>query len=380
MQEWLSAVFGVAVEPSDARPAEGLQLVLPRECVPTISALVSRRLGSDARATVIGPYLVAEVDGFRPRWSIALPAALDSAAVTPVLRGGVGEESAVVDAAPFPLAIAIRSPAPPPSSLQVEGCGSAIPDALSVLVYASTTSNTERLIGSIRAAVHGEVELLVSADCIDDEWQAALDGVCEGQGWKPVAPGTDLREIAKDIRNDTLLTVSDRIDLGGNALRAVLDMLKRDKSVGSASCALLAEKIVKKDVVLQPASGGLFPTGVSFVRGPSLSFGEPDVLQALPGLDYPVVANTLLFTAWRRTALTELPKVPGTGSSSSEDIRLGMDVMRAGYRNWCTTRVIARLRGAYVPRDQIDPVGPGYLQADRWEEIFGRVTILRELF
>jgi hypothetical protein len=177
------------------------------------------------------------------------------------------------------------------------------------------------------------------------------------------------------------LTICDRVDVGdGGALRSIIDLLNRDGKVASAACALLAEKIVKRDVVLQPASGGLFPTGVSFVSGPRLAFGEPDALQALPDLAYPVVANTLLFTAWRRSALAELSPVTSTSPSNVEDIRIGLDLMRAGFSNWCTTKVTARLSGPYVPRDQIDPVGAGYMRAVGWEEILSRVTVIRELF
>jgi len=72
--------------------------------------------------------------------------------------------------------------------------------------------------------------------------------------------------------------------------------------------------------------------------------------------------------------------VPGTGAAAAEDVRIGLDLMRAGYRNWCTTRCTAQLSGPYTPREGIDPVGPGYLQPQRWEEILGRVTVVRELF
>ncbi len=70
----------------------------------------------------------------------------------------------------------------------------------------------------------------------------------------------------------------------------------------------------------------------------------------------------------------------GPVPAAGEDIRLGLDLMQAGYRNWCTTQVSARLAGSYAPRDMIDPVGAAYLQPERWEDILGRVTVVRELF
>jgi hypothetical protein len=92
------------------------------------------------------------------------------------------------------------------------------------------------------------------------------------------------------------------------------------------------------------------------------------------------VANTRHLTAWRCRALADLPEANRAGSPVSEDIRIGLDLTRAGFRNWCTTQVTARLSGSYVARDMIDPVGPGYLPPDRWQDILSRVTVVRELF
>jgi hypothetical protein len=131
---------------------------------------------------------------------------------------------------------------------------------------------------------------------------------------------------------------------------------------------------------LQAATGGLFPASVSFATSPRLSFFEPEVLQALPNLTYAVVANTFLCTAWRTAALAELKPSSGPVPNGSQDISIGLDLMAAGYRNLCTTMVSANLDGSYARRDAIDPVGSLYLRPAQWEEILGRVTVLRELF
>jgi hypothetical protein len=250
-----------------------------------------------------------------------------------------------------------------------------------VSVVISGSGAIEQLILSFKSVVSEQVEWLVRLDSIETDRSDALNRLCGVGGWSAVAANADLRDIAKDARHDTLITVSDRIQLGdGRALAALLDLLQGDETIGSASCALAAEKIIKKQAVLQPASGGLFPTRVALASGPRLAFGEPNALEALPNLTYSVAANTMHFTAWRRSALTQLPPVRVTGMGGSEEIRLGLDLIRAGYRNLCTTSVSVRLSGPYVPRDAIDPVGPGYLQMDRWEDVLRRVTIVRELF
>ena len=402
-QEWLTSVFGLGVELSDA-PAEsagavrelasaalerGLQLVLPPKFVPTISALVSHRLHeADGEATSVS-YLVAEADTYRPRWLIALPADQDFGAAIPQLRPVLTPDTASPPpgaTAPIPLAIAVRSRAglTAPGSVGTPNktdLAPAKPEALTVLIYPSDETRVSGLIQAIRNAVAGDIEFIVSIADVGSDMRAALDRVCGGEGWREARADADLRAIARDARSEILLTVSDRVEFGdGRAMLALLSLLQHREKAASVSCALLAETIVKKEVVLQPASGGLFPTSVSFVSGPYLSFGEPDVLQALSDLTYPVVANTRHLTAWRCRALADLPEANRAGSPVSEDIRIGLDLTRAGFRNWCTTQVTARLSGSYVARDMIDPVGPGYLPPDRWQDILSRVTVVRELF
>jgi hypothetical protein len=402
-QEWLAAVFGLVVDLADARAEStsigtsseaesrtsesGLQLVLPRASVPTISALVSRRIHQVDREAKSVSYLVADADTYRPLWSIALPADLDFGSAIPLLRP-VSVDAALppLVATAIPLAIALRSRVPLPVSGSVGAFDevrltSAKPAALSVLISASDEARVFRLMQTIRGAVGDEVEFIVSVADADSEVRAALDRTCGGEGWKEVPAGADLREIGRDARGEILLTINDQIELGdGRTVLALVDLLQHREDAASVSCALLAETVVKKEVVLQPASGGLFPTGVSFVSGPHLSFGEPDALQAMSDLTYPVVANNLHLTVWRRRALAELSERRRSASTAAEDIRIGLDLTRAGYRNWCTTQITAHLSGSYVPRDVIDPVGAGYLPLDRWQDILSRVTVVRELF
>ena len=188
-----------------------------------------------------------------------------------------------------------------------------------------------------------------------------------------------MREVARQAKHDFLLTVSDKVRFHEpTTLNSLCSILEHDGAAASASCGILAEKVLKRQVVLQPAAGGLFPSAVSFLRAPHLSFTEPDVLEALPDLDYPVVANSLLLTLFRRTAVAKL-SLPSEPISSNSDIRLGLDLVAAGYRNWCTTRFMASLTGPYIPRDSIDPVGGCYAEPHRWEEVLGRVALVREL-
>jgi hypothetical protein len=259
-----------------------------------------------------------------------------------------------------------------------------VPDtgSLGVLLEATDAQRTEALLGALRAATGGyaRVDLRVRFLSADHEIRTALDRICGTAGWAE-ASTADLRKIAREMQSERLLTITDRVKLNGaEALGKLHELLELDPSAASASCVLLEESIIKRETVLQPASGGIFPAGVSFATSPRLRFNEPDVLQALAGLTYPVAANTLLFSLWRTRAVAELPSLTGPVPQITSDVRLGLDLIDAGFQNLCTTCVSARLSGPYRRRDCIDPDGSSHLQPDRWANILSRVTILRELF
>lgn len=354
VEDWLSSVFGLLA--SDANG--GLRLRLPTDAVPTISALVSRRLDVDGVHSVAGPYLVADPSTRQPRWSVALPSGQAAAPGIPLLeRPGRSGRCKTGSSKPVPVHLAIVfRPSPSAEMLPLEGeRESAKLPPLTVSVDSRDPERTQKLVSVLEDDT--EIDLV------------------------PREPNSDLRNIARTAKHDLILTLDDRIRLTDTgSVAALCRLIQADDSIASASCVLLGEAVFKKQSVLRPASGGLFPGRVSFASSPRLSFFEPDVLQPLAQLTYPVVANTFLFTIWRRSALAALPSREGPNSKSSADIRLGLDLMQAGYRNICTAEATAVLSGPYTRRDVIDPVGSAYLQPARWEDLLNRVTILRELF
>jgi hypothetical protein len=354
LESWLEALFGLSM--SNNSDEEGIELSLPGDYVPTVGALVSRNLDAGDHGHCVGPYLIAEEGSLRPRWSIVLPQQDTPWTDAPGLRGPMREGSATSGPAEMHLAIAFRARRAAAKSQQaIAGSVERIPQPISVLIDASDPRKTEQLSASLREVLGDAVELLVHA-------------------------GADVREISRSAKHALLLTVSDRVRLDDpRALPLLIAMLQDDRA-GSASCLLLGEKVMKRETVLQPGSGGLFPAGVSFASAPRLSFYEPDVADALPGQTYPVAANTLHLTLFRRQALAALPRPAAPVPPAAAEIRLGLDLMRAGYSNWCTTRATATITGDHARRDSIDPVGGDYARPGHWEEILGKVTLVRELF
>jgi hypothetical protein len=386
VQDWLDAMFGIVISQPKSRKRPGLELRLPPESVPTITALVSRRLAEGLEGDIVGPFLVAERESFRPRWSVTLPANSKPHPNLPLLTTGrrTRRRDGVANAVSLHLAIALRTPEGP---LDIEptagknGAPTGLPP-LSVLIDASDQAQTEALVLALRKAAGAqELQLLVRLSSPDCALSDLLDRLCIDIGWASVPRERDLREVARDARHETLLTISDRVNLrDGDILPSLCGLLREDSAFGSVSCVLLGETITKRGAVLQPATGGLFPAGVSFASSPRLTFCEPDVLQALSDLTYPVVANTLHLTAWRTNALADLLRPSGPVPPTAADIRLGLDLLASGYRNICTTKVRGIICAPYLRRDAIDPIGAAYVHPSRWEHVLNEVTVLRELF
>lgn len=385
------------VQKLEASPAEGLRLCLPGDCMPTVRALVSRRLMAESCDAT--SYLVAEAGSFRPRWSVSLPVDLSEAAVSvPRLERLGPPPNPVSEVCPMPihLAIAFRSmpdtraarmlmPVAPDAPAGAENQAREKLSAVSLLLDVSDEARTEAFLRGLAGLQKPEILIRAAArpSCppvISAKMRAVLDRLCADTGWHEIPAGTSLHEVARQARHDLLLVASDQVTLyDPSALPGLIQMLGAP-SVAAASCLLLNEVVVKKHALLQPATAGLFPSGVSFYSSPRLWFSEPDVLEALPDMTYPVVANTQLFTLFRRDALASLPLPSGPVPATAEDIQIGLDLMGAGWRSLCTTRYRAGLAGGYQRRDVIDPVGGAYLQPRGWEEILNSVTVLRELF
>jgi hypothetical protein len=397
LQEWLGAVFGLALDvttgtsPDTHISTDGLGLILPTNAVPTISALVSRRLSLGEAVQMAGPYLVANADSLQARWSVGIPPDTQQTAGIPILVR-LGPDTAVERArnVSIHLSIALRSAEGDENGFllktgsRIDKVSSAPAEALrlSVLLEASNGVRSEAVIRDLVAASgSSEIEFFVRTDGADQDLRDAIERSCGNNKWVSVPCDLDLRELARDARHDLLVTISDRVSLHDrNVLRDLCRIVDDQPAIGSASLVLLKETIVKDRAVWQTATGGLFPAGISFATSPRLGFFEPDVLEALPDLTYPVVANTLLLTVWNRHALAELPRLSGPVPLAARDIRLGLDLLERGYRNLCTTRGSAGLFGPHVRGDTIDPFGSAYVEPGRWEDILSRVTVLRELF
>ena len=361
VQEWLAAI-GLASDgtsENDTRP----RLTLPKNSLPTLSALFSRRPDLTQPAPTIGNYLVADAETLRPLWSVSLP-----------------PTNGAAECPPAPLAISMRHRAEVSQSSVSLPPDFACP-ALTVFLRASDADRTEAIVVALgKAAGDAELEFIVRLPADDAAVSQVLDKICGSGAWKPLPAGSPLLDVAREARHEVLLTVDDRVRFDGpNTVAALCKILCEDETVASASCVLIGERVVKKHAVLQPTIGGLFPAGWSFAAGPHLTFTEPDVLEALSGLTFPVVANSFHLTVWRTALLAGLAESDAPVSERVADLRIGLDLLLAGHTNLCTTQVQAGLTGQIVRRDLIDPFGAAGVSPHRAGDVLNRVTLLRDL-
>ena len=381
VRDWIVLLFGIPQRtdlPTSKAKAKGLHLVLPPGAIPTIAALVSRRLASGIGPA--GPYLVAEAESCRPVASIAFPHGAKPPTGVPRLEGGgrAGRQSPS-SRVPIHLAIVLATQNSRPVPMAASSATTSMPE-MAVLLDAADAGRTEALVQALQDRVGATgFELWVRSDG-GEEMRATLDRVRGAEGWLPLDRKSGLRDVALAAQTGMLLTIDDRVRLDGDTLQRLAQLLESGDDVASASCLLLRESVVKKHVVLQPGAGGIFPSAVSFIAGPAMAFSEPDVSVTLRDLTYPVIANTMALTLWRRGALADLPAATVPVPRGTEDIGIGLELTLAGHRNLCTTTFAASISGDYARRDAIDPLGTAVLRPGQWQDLLGRVTLVRELF
>lgn len=414
VQTWLAAVFGLILDVEQpVRGGEGLQalcdeilageslpahlrgqapkeasgvtLRLPDGGLPTIAALTAQGISFPGRQHVTGSYLVAEGSSLRPRWIVTLPQDLASGTAIPQLLRNTAEPAGRDATLPRHLAIVPRPPHMPHEArlLHPRGDWETVPaaEAVTVLLQASSEERTARLLASLQAQFAAGVDLdlrvVMSGTAAEQrEIRNTLDNVRGTRGWQAIPTLRNLRSVMCDARHAWVLVISDQISLYDETLLAQMQAtLQADDHAASLSPMLLGETVVGKRTVIQPASGGLFPGSVSLSVAPQLGIIEPDVSQPLPRTCYPVLANTLHLVLFRKDAVASLEAQP-----ADSDVQIGLDLLQAGWRNLCNSRLRAGILGTYRRRDEIDMIRGDMLSCGRWEQTLSKITVLRELF
>ncbi len=383
---WITDVLMIRVELSDETDAEELSpfvsellkrqaastsgsghtLLLPRDCIPTISALV-RALPSDAASEVVsGGMGIVDSNRHGTVWSVWQPALANtleafeftkSSQFAPAIE--VRGDGSASGAAKFnwPLALAFRDAptrmvANSPFEVASDYDRPMLRDrrptstvSLSVLILSgSPPADPVPLLESL-VRQHGiNIDVLVcSSDQGEDvELVRALQRLFHNNHSIVKVPATAgrLEQIvaARDGLSETAVLIVDTTTvLPDPRTVSVLAQMLDETDVASAGCLLRRadEKMM--------ALGAGYSFGEINLRGtPGVSFGTIDPTILRGPSTFPVVANSLGALVTRRA---QLETIKASGSSASQpqvdDLLFGIQLIEAGGVNVCTTIVSA---------------------------------------
>ena len=408
---YLAAYLDSHADRSNAvvRVGAEMTLSLPADALPTLSALVSRRLAGSATN---GSYLTADIHNGRPRWAVSMPPQQGDLSSLqprrgvqglPVLTRGTSRRVDPAIAAP-PLAIRFldSSPARPAALLMPSAPDSDLPVlrkrmttrermAASVTVVTLLRSPSSELAAFTHALAAqtgiGPIELLVGVKQPDgSEERSAIDAAIQA-----ILPGrslfTDdaddvsaLNQLVSEASGKFILIADENVILHDRRLLETLCTLMTRRGVASAGCVLIDEQRTADGCDVQFRSAGVHPSHVSFRSGPALAFHEPKSLGALPNSTYPVVANTSRLclvsqSAWRSVgALT-----PGSLSIADAMLDWSLRAIAADRTHLCTSAVSAAdVTHGRAPQ-AYDTIGLSQVTTQRWQETLNASCTLRAL-
>lgn len=430
VREWLSSLFGLGLhaagtaEEDDQGTAwlrsslgnnasgrgDGLTLTLPARAIPSLQALVSRRLHlPEGHMDAPGPWLVSDAVHAKPLWSVAMPASAAASPDMPLLsRGGMQASTTEADdtntqgpshwMAPLHLAVVLHTIDIPNDTVQffpiAPDANIAPPQAPADICIVLTVSDPAEAEASLIAlqtqtGLH-QMNIILrgrTRSTTDDlERIAAKANQLFGKRL-PVMPShadtlEDLDALLAATPAQHIVVMDAAVILHDVHIIAALGAeLAAGPRIASVSCSLFHSHLGKGNKpALSFASGGLFPAHISLLSAPRLTVTEPDTRNALPASSYPVLANAFELCMIRRTALEETAAARaamlGTGAV---DLHFGLSALAAGWQNICTSRISAGTTRAPLRRDEIDPFGMACILPARWDDLLSQITVLREL-
>ncbi len=436
LREWLLSVLGLAVvgvggdetagaplplllsSPQDLNPdlvarsrrrEGGATLELPADALPTLSVLVSRRIGQpEAGHRLVGSFIVADPATARPRWSVSIPAfppnllPLQPAAGPngfPFLAASDADDGAAI-AGRTDVPVAIRfgaAPAPGSTSqrvvpglddtgsaLRVEPGAELLAKTVAVVLSGAEQETARRVVEAIGRQRGLQITDLFAfaaggeASCVE-ELKASFAGrflVLPSSGHL----ARDLSVAARRASSDLVLVLDGTAIANDPRTLETLAILATQDGVASAGCARFREVRTNARTSSNTVAAGYFPASVSLLSAPQLVFAQPNVVTALPNATYPVVANDFECTVMRRDVLLRYAAAEAGGPAGSGfPVRFALAAIKDGWHHLCTTGVQVASTRVKNAQDDIDPVGFSFIAPGRWQDLLSEVVLVREL-
>lgn len=436
VREWLLAIFGVRVESTvgeteggayltsvlasqegvrsplikrSRERSQGAVLNLPADALPTLSALVSRRMSRPAEGEgLIGPYIVADRVTGRARWLVSVPGCLPTLFDLQPAAGPVsyptleapGEQDNCLAVKQTQLPLAIQFPLVASSSTAAQLMPKA-PDTAGPILrtpceHRSSRPITVLLFGAEKESSRNAVMAVArqaSSDIVDfvaisaDErlpCSGELKGQFPGRFLTMTASGNPVVDIAaamKRAAGDGVLLLDSSTILHDQRTLETLSILLAQEKVASAGCGIVREiQMQKGGSLVQTEAAGYFPIAVSLATAPRLVLGQPDVFSALPSATYPVIANDFACVLVRREILLDYASDERHLFAGQHfPMQFALATLRDGWRHLCTTGVRATAAGNKLDPVELDPLGIHFVEPSDWEVLLKNVTLVQEL-
>ena len=398
------------------RRESALVLTLPADGLPTIGALVSRRLRlPEGGAAAVGSYLLAQGSTGKPLSLVSLPPMGDALLALqpkcepvcfPVLRHSVPAAGHATDSqVALPLAIRFASPkrdfsasllfptaADHPGPLLRRGLSNAEWRAAAVsllLCVQSDMASALALLESVaRQSLAAAVDVVVALDPALAGERPALDALLTelfpARHVVVVVEGANrsehLNRAAALAQGQYLLLADEAALLHDSRVLETLYTMMLGQRVASAGCVMLREVGFKKGNEVRFFSGGFYPSHLSFQLRPALIFNEPYTLNAFPNATYPVAGNSFRLAlvsvaAWSALGGLDALNFP----AHRQDLDFCLRAIKAGFSHLCTSAVTAADLRDGGAEEHTDTHGLGFMPVPDWQHLFSSVAVLKDI-
>lgn len=388
LREWISVLFGVAVVGANAERriaadlgdrafvdyaesvlarhppafARGgrLRLALPCCGIPTVSALVSRRLPASAAPT---PASCLMVDAALPqrRFAVSLPADLPKAIQAATNRQsqfptlyGLSETGEATTAPAQPAAILIRDlspnakekllyPVPPDAPRVLPHAEGDEPKKFSIFICPRDAIDMRLLFDSLarqKTAAKLEVALIgppgrkTDADALTE----LFPGSAHIHETSSLSKALALNEAAAAASGDVLVFIDPRAILHDRRTLAAIGRLARLEDAATVGCMRIKPRNAA-DGAPAFSSAGYFPGRFDFALAPHLALDKIDCGALLADSLYPVAANSAHFYALSAAAWRQVGGMSPSAPARAMHIDLALRLAGVGRVNLCTTRL-----------------------------------------
>ena len=411
------ASAGLTASSGKAQRSKGLCLTIPADAIPSLAAVVSRKLVTTGEAgSAVTTFLTANATTGEPQWFVSLPAIIpvlaklqtgNAPAAYPVMTriGGskisrtpknpvsstamairfVDDRFKADDARILPVAPDVENILEPGENhdawplvsvvVSVRNGGAMVRDLIASLAGQTLAPSIELVIVNNRSNPNALAAIRAAAA---DHFDGRFTIIDEDAPFNHSAQTN--AGVAASKGPYVCLVHSDTILHDARTLACLVTMAGMEQ-VAVAGCMMLEPRPGSGKVEgVKFRSAGVFPDAV-MIGGPAkIKFSEPDCGAVFGPSTYPVAAVGFPLACLRRVVWDELHGLDAQRVATDfNDIDFCLRAMAAGYINVCTTLVAAFHAGRATRGFSFDVLAPARMSPVALPDLLAKCTVLRRI-